>query len=1152
MTTPPVLTPSLDNLAVIQGEGKAPELPDLAIAVLGTVTRGEDHGDNPPLTVRFRVTNTTPFALGHLAITAQLLTANGRKLKTVRQGEMVTLLAGDTAPYEITFDRMKSLCENPKFSQVLVAIEVTGCDCGHRSLGALEVPNTPGDCVDLPTGTLPPAFRLVSGRMWRTEPSYNYLLDTASEVKLECQVQNLTPHPLPLAGFTAVVTDKQGRKLTAAGTLGEVPPRALVTLQSGRAAAEHRLRGAKVVLGLSGCWPVARGSGNGQVALRLRGRRPQLGPEALVAPPRSVEGTGLHLLCTARMDGAWYRLGGGRALLKALRRDLEGDLEGTLTNLIVGDLLLADLRAEHRQFIDLPPAVAALRPLAVRGNWVIEQDVFVIDLEADWLLPLVAPPADADELRESLIALGNYALYVVEDNPYGLEFGVHRGSDVRIKLEGAALNTPAPQRDAPPAPLMPTGGSNHFADLQLGEDPLGLPALHLELLDPATAGARLFQYNDFTIRYAVTNTTALQLKCLEGRAQLLTLNGLILSEAQVNHPVAILPGETYRTSVSFELEPPLPAMDADQAWVVIEVTACTFAEGPLGELALPTVASGPTPLPTATLPPVLRLLGGSLAQTKAARKGERWVEVEALVHNLTRHYLPKVKLTAVVIDHQGRKVMDTSTSQEVHPGTVDNLLQSGHAKAQQLKGAKVSLALSGYWPVAKGIVSGKVAILTRAQPLDEEDEAELPMAGDTGLTLLCTAALNQAYQFLSDDKEDQRALVGDLELDLPGTLSLLIGGDLRLDDLADDDRQLIDLPPEVTTVRPQAVRGDWHIEGEVFIADLEADWRLPLKAPPADEGALRATLTALSEKALLFSDGNPYGLVPVAAAQDDVCNASGTKAVPLELVAAQPQAATTLPNNLTVIRDALDAVRLGGDPMGSAALGITILTAQMTGTGRQRKRQVTIGCAIHNPTAENLEHVTLRADLITAQGFFVKGGNKSLDICLPAGETVQAEVIYQFMPAQLVPGADQALVVVRVDASSHIEWKVGEVDVPTSNLSPEPLPFVNLEPALRLVSSGIWEDDHPGFGVRYLLYNPTRYTIPEVSLSAIVKDADGDEMVNIGSMAHEVAAGALVILGSNSGAELYEEAMRGAKVDLTLRCFRPVASGLGYGIVTLH
>jgi len=84
------------------------------------------------------------------------------------------------------------------------------------------------------------------------------------------------------------------------------------------------------------------------------------------------------------------------------------------------------------------------------------------------------------------------------------------------------------------------------------------------------------------------------------------------------------------------------------------------------------------------------------------------------------------------------------------------------------------------------------------------------------------------------------------------------------------------------------------------------------------------------------------------------------------------------------------------------------------------------------------------------------------------------------------------------------------------------------------------------------LYNPTRYTIPEVSLSAIVKDADGDEMVNIGSMAHEVAAGALVILGSNSGAELYEEAMRGAKVDLTLRCFRPVASGLGYGIVTLH
>lgn len=55
--------------------------------------------------------------------------------------------------------------------------------------------------------------------------------------------------------------------------------------------------------------------------------------------------------------------------------------------------------------------------------------------------------------------------------------------------------------------------------------------------------------------------------------------------------------------------------------------------------------------------------------------------------------------------------------------------------------------------------------------------------------------------------------------------------------------------------------------------------------------------------------------------------------------------------------------------MGSAALGITILTAQMTGTGRQRKRQVTIGCAIHNPTAENLEHVTLRVLPVSLREF---------------------------------------------------------------------------------------------------------------------------------------------------------------------------------------
>ena len=1155
MTTPPVLTPSIDKLAVTQGEDKAAELPDLSIAVLGMVTRGEDDGTYQKLMVRYSVTNTTPFDLGHLVIRAQLLTAEGVELRAARGGETVTILAGDIARFDITFHSVESLYQNPKFSQVLVAIEVTGCDCGYHPLGELAVPGTPDVCLDLPTATLPPALRLVSGRGWWTEVSTDYPGEKACDVKFECQVHNLTAHTLPVAGCTAVVTDKEGRELMDAGTLREVPPHALVTLQCGGSTPKHRLHGAKVALALSGCWPVARGSKTGMVNLRLRGRRPQLHPEALVVPSCSAERTGLHLLCTARMDGAWYQLRGGRALMKALRRDLEGDLEGTLSNLIVGDLLLDDLRAEHRQLFDLPQAAAALRPLAIRGEWIIEHDVFMIDLEADWLLPLMAPPADADELRESLIAPGNYALYVVEDNPYGLEFGVHRGSDVRIKLEGAALPPPTPHRDVDTAPFMTTVASNHLAALQLGGDPLCLPALNIELLRPAMVGARLLQYPKLTIRYAVANTTALQLKCLEARAQLLTLRGLILSEAQVSHKVAILPGESSHFSVSFDLNPRLPEMDADQAWVVIEVTACTFGECPLGELELPKMSSDPTPLPTATLPAVLRLHGGNLTQTKGVRKNERCVEVNALVHNLTRHYLPKVKLTAVVIDPQGQEVMDVSTSQEVHPGTVDTMFGLSYVKAQQLKGAKVSLALSGYWPVARGIVSGKVDILSGTPPLEEEDEAawaQQALAGNTGLTLSFTATLNQAYHHLSDDEEEKRDFIGDLELDLPGTLSLLIVGDLRLDDLKNANRQLIDLPPEVTTVRPQAVRGEWHYEGDVFIADLEADWLLPLKTSPADEDALRAALMAVAEKALLFSDGNPYGLVLADTAQDEDRKASATAAVSQDLTAAQPQETIAIPNNLTLIRDALDAIQLGGYPMGISPLEIIIQTAKTTRISGKRKSQATIGYAIHNPSTENLEHVKIHADLITAQGFYIKGLEATSELSIPAGETVQTEVCFQLMPYQMVPGADQALVVVRVDASQQVEWKIGEVDAPQDNMSPEPLPFVNLEPTLRLVSSGIWEDNYPGFGVRYLLHNPTRYTIPEVSLSAIVKDQDGDELVDIGSRQQEITAGALVILGSSSEHSLDEEAMRGAKVDLTLRCFRPVASGLGYGIVTLH
>lgn len=60
------------------------------------------------------------------------------------------------------------------------------------------------------------------------------------------------------------------------------------------------------------------------------------------------------------------------------------------------------LEEEYRQLIALPREVKAIKPLAVRGDWEIEDEALVLNLEADWVLPLTAWPEDVDDLVDAL------------------------------------------------------------------------------------------------------------------------------------------------------------------------------------------------------------------------------------------------------------------------------------------------------------------------------------------------------------------------------------------------------------------------------------------------------------------------------------------------------------------------------------------------------------------------------------------------------------------------------------------------------------------------------------------------------------------------------------------------------------------------------
>ncbi len=176
---------------------------------------------------------------------------------------------------------------------------------------------------------------------------------------------------------------------TDAGTTEEVYPGALVTLSGGGYAKAHQLKGAKVALKLSGYWPVASGTWYGELDVRFRGRRPKTAP--------AVEGvTGLRLLCTGWMS---------------------------------------NLDDKYRQLIALPQEVTGVKPTAVSGDWEIEDDALVLNLEADWVLPLTARPEDEDELRYVLSLPAYTALYVRGDVEW-LDFETDYGGDASISIEG--------------------------------------------------------------------------------------------------------------------------------------------------------------------------------------------------------------------------------------------------------------------------------------------------------------------------------------------------------------------------------------------------------------------------------------------------------------------------------------------------------------------------------------------------------------------------------------------------------------------------------------------------------------------------------------------------------------------------------------------
>ncbi len=264
-------------------------------------------------------------------------------------------------------------------------------------------------------------------------------------------------------------------------------------------------------------------------------------------------------------------------------------------------------------------------------------------------------------------------------------------------------------------PITPT----EHAGNQVVVDPLGLPILDIAITGSEKEGPNERGYDEVTIRYTVTNPTALDLDYLETRVYLVTPRGAVhRKESKVIGEDADLYTSLPRTVLekipagaradsqeTFWLAP-----NVAQGRVVIEVLAYGAGERLLGPIDVPLTRMIPVPLPLSGLEPVLNIVSGSLWLGEPERENEVPVELRCLVRNRSPYLLPEVRLRAEIHDTFGRPVGDMDTQELVHPGSLKTLAANVSIEGHRLKGATTTLVLSGYWPLARGLLQDEVTI----------------------------------------------------------------------------------------------------------------------------------------------------------------------------------------------------------------------------------------------------------------------------------------------------------------------------------------------------------------------------------------------------------------------------------------------------------
>lgn len=243
----------------------------------------------------------------------------------------------------------------------------------------------------------------------------------------------------------------------------------------------------------------------------------------------------------------------------------------------------------------------------------------------------------------------------------------------------------------------------------------------------------------------------------------------------------------------------------------------------------------------------------------------------------------------------------------------------------------------------------------------------------------------------------------------------------------------------------------------------------------------------------------------------------------------------------------VNSIKLAALPAGLANCEINIKSVTAEGPDSDGDLSISITYEVANKSDEDWEYLSVRTQLLNAAGQIVEDTQDTHEQSFDAGDTEELQASFYRVKAKFLgENPEKAHLVINAVASTLIQQKLGQVDIPANAFEVTALKPTKLGESVQLISGSLWktepdDDKDSRVEVKALIQNLTDKHLPLVKIAAEVKDKKGNEVADAGG-SEEVRPGSIVTVSGSGYTK--DKKLIGAKADLAVLVYTPVAAGV--------